>query len=52
MSLTQLTEGAYVANHWLAVLWCTGAGIYSYAVCIIDLIDASKAKKAKQSLGY
>lgn len=45
MALTQLTEGGYVFNHWLCVLWCTVAGIYSYIVCIIDLVNASKAKK-------
>ena len=52
MSLTQLTQSAYVANHWLCVLWCTAAGVYSYIVCIIDLCEAKKAKKAQQSVGY
>lgn len=53
MSMMNLTEGGYVFNHYLAVLWCTGAGLYSYIVCIIDLVNAIKVKKGgKHTLEY
>ena len=44
MALTQLTEGGYVVNHWITILWCSAACVYTYLNCIIDMISAIHKK--------